>query len=149
MINLSSFAAGENEILLWALRISLFAVEAILVFMIMRMLFAWNEGRPIYLILASASAVMLFATKETAFITIGTMIIACFCILIWQKIYKVKPEENELESVALTWQNFRERIGNSNRFAFNCRRLRVHFYLSRRSVLLFIFHISGRRCRRV
>ncbi len=113
VINISTFAAGENAVLLWALRISLFAVEAILVFMIMRMLFAWNDGRPIYLILASASAVMLFATKETAFITLGTMAIACFCIIIWQKIYKVKPEENELESVALTWGNFRTRIGDS------------------------------------
>jgi uncharacterized protein (TIGR03663 family) len=113
VINLSTYAAGENTILLWALRVSLFAVEAILVFMIMRMLFAWNDGRPIYLIIASASAVMLFATKETAFITIGTMAIACLCVLIWQKIYRVKPEENELEPVALTWRNFRERIGNS------------------------------------
>jgi predicted membrane-bound mannosyltransferase len=45
------------------------AVEAALVFFVLRMLLAWNEGRPIYLMLASASAVLLFATKETAFIT--------------------------------------------------------------------------------
>jgi len=114
VINISNFAAGENTVLLWALRISLFAVEAILVFMIMRMLLAWNAGRPIYLILAAASAVMLFATKETAFITIGTMLIACFCVFAWQKIYGVEPLENELEPVALTWRNFRERLGDSS-----------------------------------
>lgn len=114
VINLSSFAAGESTILLWTLRVSLFAVEAILTFMIMRMLLAWNEGRPIYLILASASAVMLFATKETAFITLGTMAIACLCILIWQKIFGIKPDENRLEPVALTWKNFLARIGTSS-----------------------------------
>ncbi len=113
VINISNFAAGDNTVLLWALRISLFAIEAILVFMIMRMLLAWNNGRPIYLILASASLVMLFATKETAFITIGTMLIACFCVFVWQKIYGVKALENELEPVALTWQNFRESLGDS------------------------------------
>jgi hypothetical protein len=52
----------------------------------MRMLLAWNDGQPIYLILASASAVLLFATKETAFITLGTMAIACFSVWLWRRI---------------------------------------------------------------
>ncbi len=114
VINLSNVIAGENAALLWIMRISLFVVEAFLVFMIMRLLLAWNNGRPIYLILASASVVMLFATKETAFITIGTMIIACFCVVIWQKIYGIKPLKKELEPIALTWKNFRERLGDSS-----------------------------------
>jgi len=50
------------------------------------MLLVWDRGRPIYLMLASASMVFLFATKETAFITVGTMLIAWACVRVWQKI---------------------------------------------------------------
>jgi len=85
-LTLASWVGGESAALVWALRILIFVVEAVLVFFVMRMLLAWDEGRPIYLLLASASAILLFATKETAFITIGTMLIACVCVWIWQKI---------------------------------------------------------------
>jgi len=115
-LNLANAVGKENASLVWILRVGLFAVEAVLVFMIMRMLLAWNDGRPVYLLLASASAVLLFATKETAFITIGTMAIAVICVWIWRKIYRAafgEPEENELEPVELTWTNFRERLGGS------------------------------------
>jgi len=50
------------------------------------MLLVWNGGRPIYLLLASASLIFLFATKETAFITVGTFVIAWICVRVWQKI---------------------------------------------------------------
>jgi uncharacterized protein (TIGR03663 family) len=115
-LNLASLAGEENIILLWILRVGLFAVEAVLVFLIMRMLLDWQDGRPIYLMLASASAVLLFATKETAFITIATMILACVCVWLWRKIYKAgigEPKENELEPVELNWRNFRARLGSS------------------------------------
>ncbi len=111
-----SAVVAENTILFWILRVVLFAVEAVLVFLIMRMLLAWDAGRPIYLILASVSAVLLFATKETAFITLGTMAIACFCVFVWRKIYKSffgEISKDELEPVELTWRNFREKIGAS------------------------------------
>ncbi len=85
-LNLASVLGGENDILLWVLRALFFLVEAALVFFVIRMLLAWNEGQPVYLILAAASAVLLFATKETAFITIGTMAIAVVCVWIWRKI---------------------------------------------------------------
>src|ERR1044071_8342997 len=85
-LNLANVIGGENTSLLWTLRAVFFLVEAALVFFVMRMLLSWNDGQPIYLILASASAVLLFATKETAFITIGTMAIACFCVYIWRRI---------------------------------------------------------------
>jgi len=116
-LNLANLVGKENTTLVWLTRIGLFAVEAVLVFLIMRMLLAWNEGTPIYLLLASASAVLLFATKETAFITIGTMLIACVCVWLWRKIYKAvvsQPKENELEPVELTWATFRERLGSSS-----------------------------------
>jgi uncharacterized protein (TIGR03663 family) len=61
------------------------------------------------------NAVLLFATKETAFITIGTMLIACVCVWIWRKIYKAlfgEPKQNELEPVELNWTNFRARLGD-------------------------------------
>ncbi len=116
-LNLANLVGQENTMLVWLARIGLFAVEAVLVFLIMRMLLAWNEGMPIYLLLASASAVLLFATKETAFITIGTMLIAGVSVWLWRKIYKAvvsQPKENELEPVELTWATFRERLGASS-----------------------------------
>ncbi|MDQ3750451.1 MAG: TIGR03663 family protein, partial [Acidobacteriota bacterium] len=116
-LNLANLVGKENTTLVWLARIGLFAVEAVLVFLIMRMLLAWNEGAPIYLLLASASSILLFATKETAFITIGTMLMACVCVWLWRKIYKAvvsQPKENELEPVELTWAIFRERLGTSS-----------------------------------
>ncbi len=68
-------------------------------FLIMRMLLGWQDGKPIYLILASASAALLFATKETAFITIATMAMAFVCVWLWRKIYKaVIGEPKEMNS---------------------------------------------------
>ncbi len=81
---------GENPAVVWTLRIGVMLVEAALVFFVMRMLLFWNDGRPLYLLLASTSLVMLFATKETAFITIGTMLIACVCVCIWQKVVSLR-----------------------------------------------------------
>ena len=114
--NLAKLVGEENVALLWILRLGLFALEAFLIFLIMRMLLAWNDGRAIYLMLASASAALFFATKETAFITIGTMIMAVISVWIWRKIYSAiisRPKKNELEPVELTWQNFREGLGDS------------------------------------
>lgn len=107
-------ANPETNILIF--RIVFLLVEAVLVFFVMRMLLAWEDGRPIYLILASASAVLLFATKETAFITLGTMLIACGCVWLWRKIYGAafgEIKENNLEPTALTWKNFRAALGDN------------------------------------
>ncbi len=115
-LNLANAIGDDNQTLVWIVRLGLLAVEAVLVFLIMRTILAWNGGRAIYLILASASAILLFATKETAFITIGTMLIACVCVWIWRKIYGAmfgKLDKNELEPVELTWANFRAALGDS------------------------------------
>src|SRR5215203_1959485 len=85
-LNLANVIGGENTTALWILRVAFFLVEAALVFFVMRMLLAWNDGQPIYLILAAACAVLLFATKETAFITLGTMAIAAAAVWLWRKI---------------------------------------------------------------
>ncbi|MEP6787468.1 MAG: hypothetical protein ABJB40_03495, partial [Acidobacteriota bacterium] len=39
----------------------------------------------------SASAALLFATKETAFITLGTMLIACFSVWVWRQSIRRLP----------------------------------------------------------
>ena len=117
VLNLATVIGKENATLVWIARLALFAVEASLVYLIMRTLLAWNDGAPIYLLLASASAVLLFATKETAFITVGTMLIACVCVWLWRKIYSLvigEPKTNEIEPVELTWATFRRRLGDSS-----------------------------------
>jgi uncharacterized protein (TIGR03663 family) len=116
-LNLATLVGKDNATTVWIVRLALFAVEALLVFLIMRTLLAWNEGRAIYLLLATASAILLFATKETAFITIGTMAIACVCVWLWRKIYRAafgEPSENELEPIELTWTTFRRSLGDSS-----------------------------------
>ncbi len=116
-LNLATMIAKDNESVIWILRLGLFAVEAVLVFLIMRMILAWNDGAPIYLLLATASAVLLFATKETAFITIGTLLMAVVSVWLWRKIHRAmigEPSANEIEPVELTWSVFRERLGDSS-----------------------------------
>ncbi|MGH9821001.1 MAG: hypothetical protein ACRD43_12615, partial [Pyrinomonadaceae bacterium] len=99
---------------IWTLRAGLFIIEAILVYFVVRMLAAWNDGRPIYLLLASACGALLFATKETAFITIGVMAIACVCVMLWRRIYEkligpVGVDDREIEP--LTVAGFRSGLG--------------------------------------
>jgi uncharacterized protein (TIGR03663 family) len=101
------------------LRMMFFLIEGVLVFFLMKMLLAWNEGRATYLILASASAALFFGTKETAFITVGTMLIACGCVVVWQKLYRAavgEITETWREPVNLTWANFRLSLGKNNDF---------------------------------
>ena len=117
VLSLANTFGEDNPSLTWFVLIGLFAVEAVLVFLVIRMLLAWREGAGIYLMLASASAVLLFATKETAFITVGTMLIACVSVWIWRKIYRAaigEPKPNELEPTELTWATFRARLGDRN-----------------------------------
>jgi uncharacterized protein (TIGR03663 family) len=83
---------GTNALL--ALRIGLFIVEAVLVFFVIRMLAAWRDGRPIYFVLAAASVSLIFATKETGFISLGTMLIAIACVYLWEKISGLEAFEN-------------------------------------------------------
>ncbi len=84
--------ANDNTSILWTLRVVFFLVEGALVFFVIKMLLTWNEGQPVYLILAAAAAVLLFATKETAFITVGTMAIACACVWAWRNLIVVEQK---------------------------------------------------------
>jgi uncharacterized protein (TIGR03663 family) len=114
---LAGYVGGDNTTAVWAFRLGFFIVEAVLVFLVTRMLLAWNNGRPIYLLLASASVALMFATKETAFITIGTFLIACGSLWIWQKIYKPRLAEgdaDELSDDRINWANFRNALGEGS-----------------------------------
>lgn len=83
-------------------------IAAVLAAAVTWMLAVWDSGRPIYLLLASASVSLMFATKETAFITIGTMLIALVCIRIYRAIRGSGTEMAD----ELTLANFREGLGS-------------------------------------
>ena len=112
VIKLGTAFGGNNLTAVWAIRGGMFIIEAILVFLVIRMLLAWNEGRPIYFLLASSCVSLMFATKETAFITVGTMAIACVCVWIWQKISRHDEAANdEINDFSLNWQEFSGGMG--------------------------------------
>ncbi|HLM01032.1 MAG TPA: glycosyltransferase family 39 protein [Pyrinomonadaceae bacterium] len=101
-LNIVALFRLQNETAVWVLRAGFFLVEAILVFLVMRMLLEWNGGRAIYLLLASASTALFFATKETAFITLGTVLIACACIWIREAIASAAVAGKKLTGLYLT-----------------------------------------------
>ena len=116
-LNLANAVGGENPAAVWIFRVGFFAVEAVLVFFVMRLILNWNDGRPIYLLLAAAAIALFFATKETAFVTLGTFLIACFSVWLWRKIHFGlfgETREPWREPVALTWNSFRQRLGGGN-----------------------------------
>lgn len=96
-----------------ALRTFFFFIEAAIVFALMVVMSRWHDGRPIFLLLASASCVLIFATKETAFISLGTMIIACFCIWIYRNVFvdHKRLESTWKEPVELTPATFLQSLG--------------------------------------
>lgn len=115
-LNLANIVGSENMTFVWILLGVFFLIEAVLVFFIIRLLLDWDEGRPIYLMLASVSAMLLLATKETAFITIGTVLIAACCVYLWQKIYAGTGFDigvDELAPVQLRFTTFKEKLGDS------------------------------------
>ncbi|MGH9946301.1 MAG: glycosyltransferase family 39 protein [Pyrinomonadaceae bacterium] len=111
-LNLSSVLAGNNASIYWLVSSIILAVEIGLVIFLVRALLGWNEGRPIFLLLASACVSLIFATKETAFITLGTMLLACFCVWLWPRIYSsAKTLNGEFHSSELTLRNFSSSMG--------------------------------------
>src|SRR6185369_3669633 len=115
-LNLATAIGAKNEALVWTLRGVLFLIESILVFFVVRMLLVWNDGRPIYLLLASACVALLFATKETAFITLGVIALACGCAALWRGIYTKAAggiEPDDLEDEPLSWRSFSSGLGTN------------------------------------
>jgi uncharacterized protein (TIGR03663 family) len=89
-LRLAALIADASTTTLFAVQIGFFLVELILVILVLRMLMAWRDGRPIYFLLASASVSLMFATKETGFISLGTMLIAILCVMLWERINTIK-----------------------------------------------------------
>ncbi|CAN5509196.1 hypothetical protein BH10ACI3_BH10ACI3_15920 [soil metagenome] len=100
----ATYAAPDNPSLAWTIRVLLFAVESVIVYYIVKWLISWDDGRPIYLILASASVAMMFATKETAFITLGTMIIAIGSVWVWKRMKPAKPLNRDWFRIVMSAQ---------------------------------------------
>jgi uncharacterized protein (TIGR03663 family) len=67
-----------------------FIHEALFVFFTLGIVVAalrfYDTGAATYLLLASASAAMLFATKETAFISVGTLLLAWLVAFVWVRL---------------------------------------------------------------
>lgn len=95
------YLGGENETAVSGLRFVLFLVAVAIVWYVMKFLTTWDNGRPIYFLLAAASVALVFATKETGFISLGTMAIAIPCVWIWEKIGPGKTFRKTLQRNAL------------------------------------------------
>jgi predicted membrane-bound mannosyltransferase len=80
----AAIASPTDEVQLPVLRfVMVVVVVVVATVIIVRSLVDWDEGRPIYLFLASGCASMTFATKETSFISLGTMLIAVCAVWAW------------------------------------------------------------------
>lgn len=136
-LGLALGAANENAV--WAIRGGFFLIEVILIYFVVRMLLAWQDGRPIYFLLAAACVSLMFATKETAFITLGTMAVACACIWIWQKMI-VGPHvsaDDEIEDSTLTGREFSKAMGSGSDFTL------IFLAASVLSIYLFVLFFSS------
>lgn len=76
----------------------------------------YEDGHPVYLILASISAAMMFATKETAVISLGVLLIALAITLIYPRLRRtsvVKRDRNKKSGTSATGESWRaiDRLG--------------------------------------
>ena len=118
-LNFANGIGGQNQVLRIGAGVGFFILQTGIVYMLIRSLVNWNEGKPIYLLLAAASASLTFATKETAFISFGTMLIAVVCVWIWRKIWS-GDKNSWSEPVELTFGNFRRAFGDRNNALLLC-----------------------------
>jgi uncharacterized protein (TIGR03663 family) len=87
-------------------------------------LFYYDTGKIIYAILGAISLALLFATKETAFISVGVILIAWACVAVYMKIAKqglpwdTPQETKERRKHIIEFENesFFEKFGNKNNF---------------------------------
>lgn len=111
-LNFANIIGGASEETRVVARVGFFVLECGIVFLLVRSLTNWNNGKPIYLLLAAASVALAFATKETAFISFGTMLIAVLCVAVWRKL--VQPNDlDRREPTELSFKNFASAFGNS------------------------------------
>jgi uncharacterized protein (TIGR03663 family) len=114
-LNIATSVSGGSGVGYWLVAIGIFLFEAALIGFLIKMILGWNDGRPVYLLIAASCVSLMFATKETAFITLGTMLISCFCVWIWPRIYTdAKTVGPEFHSAELSFANFRNAIGTGS-----------------------------------
>ena len=115
-LSLASAIGGNSSTVYWGAVAVLAVVDLTLIAILLRTMLEWDGGRHIYLMLASASLVLLFATKETGFISVGTMIIAWACVTLWRKIGPgvFGKMGDEAPSSALTFTNFKAALGTGD-----------------------------------
>ncbi|MER3631306.1 MAG: hypothetical protein C4325_03325, partial [Blastocatellia bacterium] len=77
---------------------SLFAAGVTYCFI--RCLLSIDSGRPIYLFLLAALIALMFATKETAPITVATMIMAAACVAIREEIAACARAKKNVSALA-------------------------------------------------
>lgn len=115
-LNVISLLKIKEETAVIIARIIVLSIEAVLVYLILQTVLKCREGLIVYPMIFASFLALLFATKETAFITIGTMTIALVCIWVWKKIYSgmllEKQPQDDLSSVDLTWSVFKKRFGS-------------------------------------
>lgn len=113
-LSLAKVLGGDAAAAVWAFRVAFIIVEAFLIFFIVRTLSQWNGGRPIYMLLAASSLALSFATKETGFITFGTMLIALVCIWGWQKVRGTTGLSDKLSIRPVSLRSFISAFGSSS-----------------------------------
>ncbi|MCS6875125.1 MAG: TIGR03663 family protein [Pyrinomonadaceae bacterium] len=97
----------DNDFAVFIVKVIILALGSILVYLLLRIIVTYKDGLLIYPMIGSAFIALFFATKETAFITIGTMIIAVFCIWLWEKLYKGASSKT-----SLTFDGLKERFSS-------------------------------------
>lgn len=113
--NITAYMAESGSTLYYAIALFFCLIEVLIAAAVIKLLLSWNEGRGIYLILATACVSLMFATKETSFITLGTMAIAVVCVWIWRKLFAGKPtKDDEINDEGLTWKNFVGGLGQGS-----------------------------------
>ena len=78
-----AISPADDQTQLYVTRLIFTLLALGLAFVMTRRLLVWDAGRPMYLLLAAASASMTFTTKETSFISLGTMLIAVGSVWAW------------------------------------------------------------------
>jgi uncharacterized protein (TIGR03663 family) len=95
-----------------------FIHESLFVFFMLGIVVAglqyYEDGHPVYLILAAASTALLFATKETFIINVPVLVIALVSTRVYQWLGK-SPSARRCESPTDRWRKTVERLGGPAR----------------------------------
>ncbi len=108
----------QDESITTTLKILILAFESVIIYLILKSILDYKDGQLVYPLLIASSLALFFATKETAFITIGTMLIALLCIWVWRRIYGgmlgTKILNDDLAAIEFSWTTLKQRIRSRN-----------------------------------